>query len=138
MDCVFCSIIAGKIPCEKVYENSNVIAFLDIKPINKGHTLVVTKKHYEDLFSTPEKELAEITATAKKIGDALMKAVKADGINLGMNVKPAAGQLVMHTHLHIIPRFANDGLKHWPGKEYGKGEAGEIKNSLVNELKKKD
>lgn len=135
MDCVFCSIIAGKVPCEKVYENDTVIAFLDIKPINKGHTLVVTKKHYEDLFSTPEKELAEVTATAKKIGNGLLKAVKADGINLGMNVKQTAGQVVMHTHLHVIPRFANDGLKHWPGKEYDKGEAGKIKEALQKELR---
>ena len=118
-DCIFCKVIKGGLPSYKVHEDGSVVAFLDIFPIHPGHVLVVPKKHYVDIFDTPEKEMQELVAAAKRIAPAVMKATKADGINIGMNNKPASGQVVMHAHLHVIPRYSNDGLKTWPQKPYG-------------------
>ena len=117
-DCIFCKIIEGGLPAYKVYEDSDVVAFLDIFPIHSGHTLVVPKKHCVDIFDSPDSELQNVIAAAKKIAPAVMKATKADGINIGMNNRPASGQVVMHTHLHVIPRYKDDGLKTWPQRPY--------------------
>ncbi|RME53448.1 HIT family protein, partial [Candidatus Woesearchaeota archaeon] len=116
-DCIFCKIIAGEIPSQMVYENDKVFAFLDINPINKGHTLIVPREHHEDFLDTPDDVLQDMIVRVKKIARAIMTAVNADGFNLGVNTKPAAGQIVFHTHMHIIPRFEGDGLRHWPGKK---------------------
>jgi histidine triad (HIT) family protein len=113
-DCIFCKIIAGKVPADKVYENDKIFALLDIAPVNKGHTLVVPRAHHADLLETPDDVLSDMITRTKKIAAAVVKAVNADGFNIGVNTKPAAGQVVFHTHLHIIPRFSGDGLKHWP------------------------
>jgi len=121
-ECIFCKIVKGEIPSEKVYEDDTVYAFLDIAPINKGHTLVIPKQHYEKFLETDNPALADLTTKTKKIAKAVKKAVRADGINIGINNDKAAGQLVFHTHFHIIPRFDNDGLKTWPNKEYEEGE----------------
>ena len=116
--CIFCKIIEGKIPCTKVYEDKNVLAFLDISPVNKGHALVMPKKHFETLMDVDDNILCETMKTVKKLSKAIMKAVKDDGINISINNHKAAGQLVPHLHIHIIPRFSNDGLKFdWPTKK---------------------
>ena len=134
-DCIFCKIAEGGLPSYKVYEDSNVLAFLDIFPIHTGHVLVVSKKHTVDIFDTSEEDLKSIMAAAKKISAAVMKATKADGINIGMNNKPASGQVVMHAHIHVIPRFKDDGLKTWPQRPYNNDAekehvAAKIKNAL--------
>jgi histidine triad (HIT) family protein len=134
-DCIFCKILEGGFPAYEVYEDSNVLAFLDIFPIHPGHVLVVPKKHYMDVFDTPEKDMQNLIAAAKKIAPADMKATKADGINIGMNNKPASGQVVMHVHLHVIPRYKDDGLKTWPQRPYNNDAekehvAAAIKSSL--------
>ena len=134
-DCIFCKIIQGKIPADKVYENDKIMAFLDIQPISKGHTLIVPKKHYTDLLDTPDDVLCEMMTSAKKIAEAAVKAVGADGFNIGVNTKPAAGQIVMHMHLHVMPRFKNDGLKHWPGKTIAKEEFAKIRDQIASFLK---
>lgn len=121
-DCVFCKIIRKEIPAQFVYENDTVVAFLDISPVNPGHTLVVPKEHHEDILSTPNSILAEMMVVTKKIASAVVAATKSDGFNIGINTKPAAGQVIFHTHLHIIPRLSSDGLKHWPHQNLGKGE----------------
>lgn len=131
-NCIFCKIIKKEIPSDIVYEDNNVVAFLDISPVNKGHTLVVPKEHYENLFDISENLLHNTINVVKKIGIALNK--YSDGVNLGQNNGRASGQLVDHIHFHVIPRFNYDGLKHWPGKKYQEGEskkvAGEIKRLL--------
>ena len=121
-NCIFCKIVKGEIPASKVYEDKNSLAFLDISPINKGHTLLIPKEHYEDLFDLPEDKLKELSVTLKKVSKAVLNGVKADGLNVGMNNKPASGQIVFHAHFHIIPRYKNDGLKHWPQKKYDNNE----------------
>ena len=122
--CIFCKIIKGEIPSSKIYEDKEVLAFLDIHPINIGHTLVVPKKHSEKFSETDDKQLEILIKNVKKIANIIQKAVNADGYNIGINNEKAAGQLVFHTHFHIIPRFENDKLKHWQGK-----------NSTAEELK---
>ena len=122
-DCIFCKIIAGDIPSYKVYENDKVLAFLDITPVNPGHTLVVSKEHYENLNDLPQELASKIIQAVKKIAPAVVKAVGADGFNLNLNNGPAAGQIVNHVHFHIVPRKIGDGYELWSGKEYGEGEA---------------
>ena len=135
MDCIFCKIIKGEIPSNKIYENQNTYAFLDINPVNHGHTLVIPKKHYINIFDTPEETLKQLILTIKKITPAIKKAVNADGINIGLSNEQAAGQAVFHIHFHIMPRFKNDGLKLLPQKTYESPEqakqiAQKIKNLL--------
>ena len=133
-DCIFCKIINGEIPCSKVYENDKVLAFLDISPVNKGHALVIPKEHYKDLLSLPDNVLAEVAKVGKKVAKAVMKATGADGFNLGQNNGKTAGQVVMHFHLHIIPRFEDDGLILWPQGKYEGKEEEEIAEKISSLL----
>ncbi len=129
-ECIFCKIINGEIPSSKVYEDNKVIAFLDTAPVNKGHTLVLPKEHHKDILDTPAETLTELMKVSKKVAKAVMKATGAEGFNLGVNNGKIAGQLVMHLHFHIMPRFENDGLKLWPGKEYEGNERDEIAEKI--------
>ena len=134
-NCTFCKIIKGEIPCAKVYENDKVLAFLDIGPVNKGHTLVIPKEHYRNLMETPDEVMEELIVTAKNIAKAIIKAVNADGLNLGISNEKAAGQVIFHTHIHLMPRFETDGFKHWPQGKYNEGEMESVKNKIVSFLK---
>jgi len=116
-NCLFCKIIAGEIPCYKIWENDHFLAFLDIKPINLGHTLIVPKNHAEDLFDLSAEDRQGLGGAIQEVASLVKIGTGADGINLGMNNGTVAGQLVFHAHLHIIPRFKGDGFKHWPGRE---------------------
>ncbi|MFW5853459.1 MAG: HIT family protein [Patescibacteria group bacterium] len=116
-DCLFCKIISQEVPAEIVWSNDNWLAFLDIHPINPGHTLLVPKSHFKNFFTLPENLLSEIGPLASNLGQTITKAVKADGFNLGINNDPAAGQIIFHTHIHLMPRFDNDNHKHWSGQE---------------------
>jgi len=107
MPCLFCSIIAGEIPCHKVYEDESVIAFLDIGPVSTGHTLVIPKAHAENLEAGSAADAARLMSVIYTIAPSILKAVGADGYNLGMNHGECAGQDVMHTHLHIMPRTSS-------------------------------
>jgi len=136
-DCIFCKIINGEIPCSKVYEDNEFLAFLDITPINKGHILVIPKKHFVNILDCEEDVLKKIGPILKKLSLAVKKGVNADGIVIGQNNGEYAGQVVMHLHFHIIPRFKEDGLKHWPksNQEYSTKEmnkfAEEIRNNII-------
>ncbi len=134
-DCIFCKIIKKELPANLVYENDKIIAFLDIQPTNPGHTLVVPKKHYQDLLDTPDDVLADIMSRTKKLAPAIMKAVNAEGFNSIFNTKPAAFQAVFHTHMHIIPRFTGDGHKPWSHKEISKEQTQKIKEEIITALK---
>lgn len=116
--CVFCKIVSGQIPATKVYEDSDTIAFLDLAPVHPGHALVIPKDHFENVYTTPDEAWCRIQLTVKKLSLAVKQAVNADGINLHMNNEKAAGQVVHHAHVHIIPRHNDDGLTHWPGGTY--------------------
>ncbi len=125
-DCVFCKIARGEIFSEKVYEDSDVLAFLDIAPNNPGHTLLIPKRHSENLYDMDDHSLAAVMRAAQKIALAVKEGARADGINLAMNNEEAAGQVIFHPHLHIIPRFKEDGYHHWPKITYKEGEAAEV------------
>ena len=110
-DCIFCKIIKGEIPCVKVYEDDDVLAFLDISQTTKGHTLVICKEHYDSFLSTPKELMHKVMDVAQTIGQSLIRNLHAKGVNMLTNCYGAAGQTVMHFHVHVIPRYANsDGL----------------------------
>lgn len=126
MDCIFCKIIAGEIPSFKVYEDEAVLAFLDINPVNPGHTLVVPKKHFANIEEADEEILCRIMKVVKKIGVSLKNNLGVTGYNVGVNNDPMAGQIVPHLHFHVMPRLEGDGYKLWEGKKYKDGEAEKI------------
>ncbi|NQV13136.1 MAG: HIT family protein [Parcubacteria group bacterium] len=134
-NCVFCKIIAGELPGAKVYEDDKILAFLDINPINYGHTLVIPKEHYETLVDLPDELLKEVILVVKKIGQAVIAELRVDGFNIGLNNGKAAGQLVDHVHFHVIPREVGDGLKHWPSKDYEEGEMDSVAEKIKQALK---
>ena len=130
MACLFCKIIAKEIPAEIVFENEYALAFLDIGPVSEGHTLVIPKNHAEDLSAGTEEDAREIMAVVHILAPKIMKALGADGYNLGMNHGVSAGQDVMHTHLHIMPRkngIPRTFTKQNPSKEELATTAGKIR-----------
>lgn len=134
-DCIFCKIINREIPATIIYEDEDVISFLDIAPVNIGHSLVIPKKHYVNIFETPEKELVAMTKIIKRLAHAIKNALNADGINVTMNNDKAAGQVVFHTHIHIIPRINGDGFGLWHGKRnYNEGEKEEVLKKITSML----
>lgn len=122
-ECLFCKITEGVIPSEKIYEDDHIFAFLDHNPVNPGHTLVVPKEHSLNLYEANDETLEKMVVVIKRLSIAIKEALNADGINLEMNNDPAAGQIIMHTHIHIVPRFKEDGFRHWPGTPYEEGVA---------------
>ena len=130
MNCIFCKIIAGEIPSYKVYEDEATLAFLDINPVNPGHTLIVPKRHFANIEEADEETLSLIMKTVKKVGQSLKKNLGAQGYNLLENNDPIAGQIVPHLHFHVTPRLENDGLNLWPQKEYKENEAEEVLNKI--------
>ena len=112
VNCVFCKIIDGKIPAYKIYEDNDVLAFLDVNPVTYGHTLVVPKDHYESFLSTPKDIMNKVMNVAQRIGQVQMEQLRAKGVNILINCYEAAGQVVKHFHVHVIPRYeATDGFK---------------------------
>ena len=102
---VFCKIIDGEIPCYKLYEDNDVIAFLDISQATKGHALVVSKKHYDNFLCTPKEIMHRVMDVAQMIGQVDIKYLGANGVNILTNCYEASGQTVMHFHVHVIPRY---------------------------------
>jgi histidine triad (HIT) family protein len=114
-DCIFCKIIAGTVPCLKLYEDERVLAFLDINPIHPGHTLIVPKSHSANLLELPSGDVAAILPVAQLIGSVVMDELKPDGFNLHQANGAGAGQSVFHFHMHVIPRRFDDGVvMNWP------------------------
>ncbi|MFQ5975024.1 MAG: HIT family protein [Candidatus Hydrothermarchaeales archaeon] len=110
-DCLFCKIVKGDIPSYKVYEDEKTIAFLDINPINKGHTLVIPKVHISKISEMEDDDLVAFFRALQKVTNAVESSVRLDGLNLFVNQGKDAGQLVPHFHCHITPRLKDDDLK---------------------------
>lgn len=106
--CIFCKIINKEIPGHIVFENEHVLAFLDISQTTKGHTLVIPKKHVDDVFSMTEEDMCHVFSVVPKIANALKATFDADGMNIVNNNKPVAGQTVFHYHVHLIPRYTSE------------------------------
>ncbi|MFA6304857.1 MAG: HIT family protein [Patescibacteria group bacterium] len=130
MDCIFCKIIEGELPCYKVYEDKRILAFLDINPVNKGHVLIIPKEHFNNFLDLPKDLVKDLSSLAQDLAVSVMDAVGAKGFNLVVNNGTEAGQLVGHFHYHIIPRFAEDKLHHWPGKVFSGEEMTRIAVSI--------
>jgi len=136
MSCIFCDIVDGKSGAEIIYEDENVLSFLDIRPVNYGHTLVIPKNHYENFISVPTKEMDAVIKATQNISDAVSKSLKTDGFNIVANNGTAAGQSVFHFHFHIIPRYNTDKFNFRPElKNYGsvsmKEFADKIRNAVI-------
>lgn len=104
-DCIFCKIVAGQIPCFRIYEDEKVLSFLDINPISEGHALVIPKAHAENLWEIPEQDLAAVHMASKKIIQTMKEVLNPEGVAcLQLNGR-GVNQVVMHYHLHLIPRI---------------------------------
>ncbi|UOD35564.1 HIT family protein [Deferribacteraceae bacterium V6Fe1] len=123
MDCIFCNLIKGNLPCSRFYEDENFVAILDIRPVNLGHALLIPKKHFVNVLDAPDDVSEKVYPVIKKITNAMKQAYKCDGFNIIQNVEEAGGQEVFHSHIHIIPRYKEDGIRFGiPHKSYGSQE----------------
>ena len=129
-ECLFCKIVKGELPSSKIYEDEDTLAFLDLFPVNKGHSLVIPKEHYENIFDVPEESLSKISSVMKNVADAVKKGVNADGISIAQSNGKDAGQVISHIHFHVMPRFKDDGLKLWPQGKYEEGEMDKFKEDI--------
>ena len=136
-NCIFCKIVKGEIPAEKIYEDKDTFAFLDIAPAQPkgGHTLVIPKKHYELISDLSDDDAVALMLAVKKISKALLKC--SEGLNVLQNNKAVSGQLVPHVHVHLVPRFQNDGIiiEKWLPHKYPKGEMNKIAEQIKELLK---
>jgi histidine triad (HIT) family protein len=110
-DCIFCQIVAGKVPARIVDENERTIAFMDISPATRGHTLVIPRRHARDLLEIDEPDLQATIVTAQRLARRAHDRLGADGVNLLNSRGQAAWQTVFHFHIHVIPRYAGDPLR---------------------------
>jgi len=134
-DCLFCKIIAGDIPSAKVLETDDLVAFLDIGPVNKGHTLLVPKAHHESLADTPPEIMAKVGEALPKLAAAVVAATGAEGYNLHQSNGECAGQVIPHVHFHIIPRFSGDGfVKGWEQCSYEGDEMAQMQEAIKSNL----
>lgn len=116
-DCVFCKIVAGQIPSTRVYEDESTLVFMDISEVNPGHVLVTVKPHVENIFGLNDALAAAVFRTAARAARAVQKAYAPEGVTLYQANGAAAGQTVFHFHLHLVPRYAQDGMRlTWPAK----------------------
>lgn len=128
---IFQKIVDGELPSYKVYEDEDTYAFLDINPNSKGHTLVIPKKPYVNIHDIPEETLSKVMLVVKKLSNVIKESLSADGIKIIMNNGEVAGQVVFHSHTHIIPRYINDT---YPRYKYEEGEAEEVAEKIRNYL----
>lgn len=113
--CPFCNIASGQSPASLIYEDATVLAFMDLNPASIGHTLVVPREHWENMYEIPEKTLVEMAPVIKRVCVAVKKTVSAEGISIIQLNGEAAGQVVMHFHVHVIPRFRKDVISQGSG-----------------------
>ena len=130
--CIFCQIVKKQIPAKIISENELALSFLDIKPVNPGHSLVISKKHYSTIEKIPEEDLVSVILLLKKVAKKIKENLNYSGYNIQLNNDEIAGQEIAHLHFHIIPRLKDDGLKLWPQKEYQENEAEQILAKLIN------
>lgn len=136
-NCIFCKIIRGEIPSTRVYEDEHTLAFLDIGPLVKGHTLIIPKQHFDSLRDAAPEAAAQVMVTAQKIARAQLNGLGADGVNIHQANGRVAGQVVPHLHVHVVPRFKDDGY-HWnwkAGKYAAPDEAAGVAEKIRQGLK---
>ena len=132
-DCLFCKIIGGEIPSKTIYEDEEFRVILDISPATKGHALIIPKEHYANIYEMPEETAAHVMILAKKLAAHMTEVLKCDGLNIMQNNGEAAGQTVFHFHMHLIPRYEQDGNADklcWNHLELSEDEMNEIYEKL--------
>ncbi|TSC94138.1 MAG: Hit-like protein involved in cell-cycle regulation [Parcubacteria group bacterium Licking1014_1] len=137
MDCIFCRIAKGEIDSAKIWEDEKILAFLDINPLTRGHCLIIPKEHFENIFDLDKDILKEIIVIAKEISEKMKRSLGAKGVNLLNSNGKEAEQLVFHFHLHIVPRYENDGRKITTDRAELKVVALEELKKLAEEVKLK-
>mgnify|MGYP001945642809 CR=1 FL=1 len=131
MNCIFCKIVAGELPCYRVYEDERVLAFLDIQPLARGHTLVIPKQHFARLEEMPEDLAGACASVATMLSRRVIAATGCTGWNLLQNNGRVAHQAVDHVHFHIIPRWAGDTFDFtWPAGKLDKDDAAELVKAI--------
>lgn len=133
-DCIFCKIAAGEIPSKTIYEDEQFRVILDISPAAKGHALILLKEHYANLYEIPEEVAADAMKLAKRLVKKMTDVLQCDGFNLVQNNGEIAGQTVFHFHMHLIPRYKNDGNEDricWNHLELSESELEEVYQKLI-------
>ena len=131
-DCIFCKLANGVFPTNKIYEDDEFTVILDAAPANKGHALILPKQHYANLFEIDDAVSAKVLPLAKKVAAALKEELECDGVNVVQNNGTAAGQTVVHFHVHVIPRYDTDGCNiGWPQKEVDNAEQAALAEKLA-------
>lgn len=130
--CIFCKIATGEIPSKTLYEDEQFRVILDLGPATKGHALILPKNHYADLYEIPDETMTDVMKLAKKMAGIMTDKLKCDGFNLVQNNGETAGQTVFHFHMHLIPRYKNDGqVLGWKAGSPTAEELEEIKNEII-------
>jgi histidine triad (HIT) family protein len=134
-NCIFCKIASGAIPSARVLETSEAVAFLDINPLNPGHTLLVPRSHHSHLAELPDELAAHAGSLLPRLCRAVKAATEAEGVNVVVNIGRVAGQTINHVHWHVIPRFTGDPI-HWPWKpgKYSGDELNQTRSRIASEL----
>ncbi|MFA5095585.1 MAG: HIT domain-containing protein [Candidatus Paceibacterota bacterium] len=128
-NCIFCKISKGEIPCDKVYENKDFLAFLDIKPVSDGHLIIIPRKHIIWMQEADDELISEIFKLTKKMMLVLKNSLKCDYVQ-----ESVVGKEIPHFHIHLIPRHLGDNFRNFPTKEYKEGQAKEIKEKIISAL----
>ena len=132
--CIFCQIIRGQASCHRVYEDNDVLVFMDIFPVSPGHTLVIPKQHAVDIFDLPESAALSVARVARRVAHAIDVALEPDGLMVAQLNREAAGQTVFHYHMHLIPRSQGDSMTLHARVPGDPSEMSEIASRLIEVL----
>lgn len=134
-DCIFCKIAAGEIPSRKIYEDKDLIAIMDLSPTSKGHSLIIPKEHYTNIYDNDEEIAGKVMKTAKKLATKMTVALNCDGFNLLQNNGETAGQTMFHFHMHLIPRYkdADNNMLKFTSVSFSDEEMDAIRDQIIKD-----
>lgn len=134
-DCIFCKIAAGEIPSRKIYEDKDLIAIMDLSPTSKGHSLIIPKEHYTNIYDIDEEIAGKVMKTAKKLATKMTVALNCDGFNLLQNNGETAGQTMFHFHMHLIPRYkdADNNMLKFTSVSFSDEEMDSIREQIIKD-----
>ena len=134
-DCIFCKIAAGEIPSRKIYEDNDLIAIMDLSPTSKGHSLIIPKEHYTNIYDIDEEIAGKVMKTAKKLATKMTVALNCDGFNLLQNNGETAGQTMLHFHMHLIPRYkdADNNMLKFTSVSFSDEEMDAIREQIIKD-----